>query len=84
MRTSQELANALLERMKNAMKNAAPEAPADRRVEMIPGMRYRGERGGMVTVIRCSQYRVVYQREGYSGVSEMSRREFDRKFTEVK
>ncbi|MDK9356753.1 DUF4222 domain-containing protein [Lelliottia sp. V106_16] len=47
-------------------------------------MRYRGERGGMVTVIRCSQYRVVYQREGYSGVCEMSRREFDRKFTGVK
>ncbi|MDI3359743.1 DUF4222 domain-containing protein [Lelliottia sp. V89_10] len=83
MRTSQEL-NDLISRMRNAMKNAAPDAPADRRVEMIPGMRYRGERGGMVTVIRCSQYRVVYQREGYSGVCEMSRREFDRKFTEVK
>lgn len=84
MRTNQELANALLERMKNAMNNAAPEAPAERRVEMIPGMRYRAERGRMVTVIRCSLYRVVYQREGYSGVSEISRREFERKFTEVK
>lgn len=83
MRTSQDLTNSLIERMKNAMKNAAPEASADRRGEMIPGMRYRAERGRMVTVIRCSQYRVVYQREGYSGVSEMSRREFDRKFTEV-
>lgn len=84
MRTHQELASALMERMKNAMKNAVPEAPAERRVEMIPGMTYRAQRGRMVTVIRCSQYRVVFQREGYSGECELSRREFDRKFTEVK
>lgn len=83
MRTHQELASALMERMKNAMKNAAPAEPADRCVEMIPGKRYRADRGGMVTIIRCSQYRVVFQREGYSGECELNRREFDRKFTEV-
>ena len=84
MRTNRDIsASDLISRMKNAMENAAPGAPAEREAEMIPGMRYRAERGRMVTVIRCSQYRVVYQREGYSGVSEMSRREFDRKFTEV-
>ncbi|HEO9044198.1 TPA: DUF4222 domain-containing protein [Enterobacter kobei] len=83
MRTSQELANDLISRMKNAMQNAEPDAPAVKRNDMIPGMRYRANRGRIVTVLRCSQYRVVYQREGYSGVSEMSRREFDRKFTEV-
>lgn len=77
-------ASDLVARMKNAMKNGVPDAPAERRTDMIPGKRYRAERGRMVTVLRCSQYRVVYQREGYSGESEMSRREFDRKFTEVK
>lgn len=84
MRTSREVsASDLISRMKNAMANAAPGAPAEQRTDMIPGMRYRAERGRIVTVLRCSQYRVVYQREGYSGESEMSRREFDRKFTEV-
>lgn len=77
-------ASDLVARMKNAMKNGVPDALAERRTDMIPGMRYRAERGRIVTVLRCSQYRVVYQREGYSGESEMSRREFDRKFTEVK
>ncbi|WP_234084152.1 DUF4222 domain-containing protein [Enterobacter quasiroggenkampii] len=47
-------------------------------------MRYRTERGCIVTVLRCSPHRVVYQRGGYSGVSEMSRYQFERKFTEVK
>lgn len=79
MRNAQEL----VERMKNAMKHAAPAEPMDRSAEMIPGMRYRAERGRMVTVIRCSQHRVVYQREGYSGVSEMSRYQFDLKFKKV-
>lgn len=84
MRTSHDLANALTERLKNAMKNAAPEAPADRRGELHPGKRYRDERGRMVTIIRCSQLRVLYHREGYRGDLEVSRREFDLKFTEVK
>ena len=84
MRISRDVsASDLISRMKNAMVNAAPDAPAKQRMDMIPGMRYRAERGRIVTVLRCSQYRVVYQREGYSGVSELSRREFDRKFTEV-
>lgn len=46
-------------------------------------MKYRNERGGMVTVLRSSQYRVVYQREGYSGICEMSRYQFDLKFKKV-
>jgi hypothetical protein len=37
MRTSQELANALAERMKNAMKNRPAQEPVDRRGEIIPG-----------------------------------------------
>lgn len=83
MRTSQELASDLINRMKKAAENKAPAQPSDRADEVIPGMRYRAERGRMVTVIRCSQYRVVYQREGYSGVSEMSRYQFDLKFKKV-
>lgn len=79
MRNAQEL----VDRMKNAMKHAAPAEPMDRSAELIPGTRYRAERGRMVTVIRCSQHRVVYQREGYSGVSEMSRYQFDLKFKRV-
>lgn len=79
MRNAQEL----VERMKNAMKYAAPAEPMDRSAELIPGTRYCGERGGMVTVLRSSQYRVVYQREGYSGVCEMSRYQFDLKFRKV-
>lgn len=83
MRTSQELASDLINRMKAAMEHNAPAQPSNRTDEMIPGMRYRAERGRMVTVIRCSQHRVVYQREGYSGVSEMSRYQFDLKFKKV-
>ncbi|WP_343529283.1 DUF4222 domain-containing protein [Yokenella regensburgei] len=83
MRTSQELAHALTERMKNAARNAAPPAPVDRHNEIFPGKRYRDERGRMVTVQRVSQLRVTYTREGYRGVSEVGRREFDLKFTEV-
>ena len=84
MRTSQEIANALTERLKNAMKNGAPAAPVDRSAEVIPGKWYRDERGRMVTVQRVSQLRVMYTREGYRGVSEVGRREFELKFTEVK
>jgi hypothetical protein len=54
MRTSQELASALTERMKNAMKNGPAQEPVDRRGEIIPGKRYRDERGRMVTVLRAS------------------------------
>lgn len=83
MRTSQDLKNDLISRMKNAMKNAAPEVPSESRY-VIPGKHYRDERGRMVTVQRASSLRVSYTREGYSGVSEISRRKFDLKFTEVK
>lgn len=77
------LAQELVDRMKNAMKHKVPAETVDRSAELIPGMKYRNERGGMVTVLRSSQYRVVYQREGYSGVSEMSRYQFDLKFRKV-
>lgn len=83
MRTSQEHRDALMERLKNATKNVVPEAPAERR-DVIPGKRYREERGGIVTVLRSSQYRVVYHREGYSGTCELSRYQFDLRFTEVR
>ena len=84
MRISRDISSSdLISRMKNAMVNVVPGAPVEQRTDMIPGMRYRAERGRIVTVLRCSQYRVVYQRDGYSGESELSRREFDRKFTEV-
>lgn len=62
MRTSQELASALAERMKNAMNNRPAQEPVDRRGEIIPGKRYRDERGRMVTVLRASQLRVSYRR----------------------
>lgn len=84
MRTSQELASAMAERMKNAMKNEPAQESVDRRGEIIPGKRYRDERGRMVTVLRASQLRVSYHREGYAGDSETGCREFEIKFTEVK
>ncbi|EPZ2455625.1 DUF4222 domain-containing protein [Citrobacter youngae] len=77
------LAQELVDRMKNAMKHKVPAETVDRSAELIPGMKYRNERGGMVTVLRSSQYRVVYQREGYSGICEMSRYQFDLKFKKV-
>lgn len=77
------LAQELVDRMKNAMKHKVPAETVDRSAELIPGTRYRGERGGMLTVLRSSQYRVVYQREGYSGVCELSRYQFDLKFKKV-
>lgn len=79
MRNAQELIN----RMKNAMKHAAPAEPMDRRAEMIPGMKYRNARGRMVTVTRVSQLRVMYRYEGYREICETSRREFDLKFRKV-
>lgn len=85
MCTNRDLSTSdLISRMKNAMGSAAPSAPAEQGTDMIPGMRYRTERGCIVAVLRCSPHRVVYQREGYSGVSEMSRYQFERKFTGVK
>lgn len=77
------LAQELVDRMKNAMKHKVPAETVDRSAELIPGMKYRNERGRMVTVLRSSQYRVVYQREGYSGICEMSRYQFDLKFKKV-
>lgn len=79
MRTAKEL----VERMKNAMKHAAPAEPMDRRAELIPGTRYRDERGRMVLVISASQLRVKYYREGFSDVYEMGRYQFDLKFKKV-
>ena len=84
MRTSQELASALAERMKNAMNSRPAQDSVDRRGEIIPGKHYRDERGRMVTVLRASPLRVSYRREGYTGVSETGRRVFEIKFTEVK
>lgn len=83
MRTSRKLTNDLVSRMKNAMKKAVSDAPAERRAEMIPGMKYRDERGRMVTVQRVSHLRVTYIREGWHGISEMGRREFEMKFRKV-
>ncbi|KAA1272877.1 DUF4222 domain-containing protein [Citrobacter pasteurii] len=77
------LAQELVDRMKNAMKHKVPAETVDRSAELIPGVKYRNERGRMVTVLRSSQYRVVYQREGYSGICEMSRYQFDLKFKKV-
>lgn len=83
MRTSQEIADALAERMKTAMQNGAPVTPVDRSAEIFPGKRYRDERGRMVTVKRVSLLAVEYSREGYRGTSKMGAREFKMKFTEV-
>lgn len=83
MRTNQELVTALTERMKNAMNTRVPQEPAERGAELIPGKKYRNARGRMVTVLRVSQLRVSYRYEGYHEVCETSRKEFERKFTEV-
>lgn len=83
MRNAQELHSELMNRFKKAVENRALVEPTDRTTEVIPGTRYCGERGGMVTVLRSSQYRVVYQREGYSGICELSRYQFDLKFRKV-
>lgn len=80
MRTAQEL----IDRMKNAMKHRAPVESAARSAEVIPGARYRDERGRMVLVISASQLRVKFYREGFSDEYEVSRREFDLKFRKVK
>ena len=79
MRSAQEL----IERMKNAMKHQLPAEPVDRSGELIPGMKYRNERGRMVTVMRVSKYRVMYRYEGYRDVCETGRRMFDLKFKKV-
>ena len=70
--------------MKNAMKHRVPAETVDRSAELIPVMKYRNERGRMVTVMRVSHLRVMYRYEGYQDICETSRREFDLKFTEVK
>lgn len=79
MRNAQEL----VERMKNAMKHRLPAKPADCSDELIPGVKYRNERGRMVTVTRVSRLRVMYRYEGYKEICETSRREFDLKFRKV-
>lgn len=84
MRTSQEHANALIERLKIAAKNAPTPEPVDRSVELFPGKRYRDGYGRMVTILRVSQLAVEYSREGYRGVGSMEPKKFKSKFTEVK
>ncbi|MDY3570245.1 DUF4222 domain-containing protein [Enterobacter hormaechei] len=77
MRTSQEL----VERWKAAVAGRPPAAEQEH--VPVSGKRYRDERGRMVTVVRDSRSRVVFHREGYRGTCELSRREFERKFTEA-
>lgn len=80
MRTAQEL----MERWKNAVKHVAPAQPADNgKEEVIPGTRYRDERGRMVLVISASQLRVKYYQEGFSDEREIGRYHFDLKFKKV-
>lgn len=59
------LAQELVDRMKKAMKHRVPAETVDRSAELIPGMKYRNERGRMVTVMRVSHLRVMYRYEGY-------------------
>lgn len=87
MRTSQDLASAFMARLKNAVALKAsqekPIGPVARNAELISGERFCDERGRIVTVVYCPLRRVVYQREGYSGICEMSRYQFDLKFKKV-
>lgn len=83
MRTSQDLASAFMARLKNAMALKTPQEPVVRGAELIQGKKYRNARGRMVTVQRVSQLRVSYRYEGYHEVCETSRKEFERKFSEV-
>jgi len=83
MRNAQELRSELMNRLKKAAENRAPVEPTDRTTEVIPGTRYRDERGRMVLVISASQLRVKYYREGFSDVYEMGRYQFDLKFKKV-
>ncbi|QMB06621.1 DUF4222 domain-containing protein [Citrobacter freundii] len=83
MRANRELASYLIDRMKNAMKHNAPTELSDRTGELIPGMKYRNERGRMVTIIRVSHLRVMYRYEGYRDICERSRRAFELKFRKV-
>ncbi|HCM56868.1 TPA: DUF4222 domain-containing protein [Citrobacter freundii] len=77
------LAQELVDRMKNAMKHKVPAETVDRSAELIPWMKYRNERGRMVTVIRVSPLRVMYRYEGYQDICEIGRREFELKFRKV-
>nr|WP_159465894.1 DUF4222 domain-containing protein [Scandinavium goeteborgense] len=79
MCNAQELVN----RMKHAMQYSSPATQADRTVELLPGGKYRDERGRMVTVLRVSHLRVRFLHEGYPGECEIGRREFVMKFRKV-
>lgn len=83
MRTSQEQKDALMERLKNAAKNAPATTPVERSTELFPGKRYRDGYGRIVTILRVSPLAVEYSREGYRGVSTMEPGKFKSKFTEV-
>ncbi|MDK9585447.1 DUF4222 domain-containing protein [Lelliottia wanjuensis] len=84
MRTSQEHRDALMERFKNAAKNASVNAPVERGAELFPGKRYRDGYGRMVTILRVYPLAVEYSREGYRGTCTMEPKKFKSKFTEVK
>ncbi|QIU89344.1 DUF4222 domain-containing protein [Yokenella regensburgei] len=80
MRTNQELLN----RWKSVLQRNLSDVPAERAAEVRPGKKYRDDRGRMVTLINRNPVRVTYSREGYHETCEMSCREFDRKFSEVR
>ncbi|WP_310648195.1 DUF4222 domain-containing protein [Scandinavium goeteborgense] len=73
----------LVIRMKHAMQQRLPAEPVDDSAIPIPGAKYRNDRGHMVTVLRASQLRVRFLREGYSDECEIGRREFVMKFRKV-
>lgn len=83
MLTSQEHRDALMERLKNAAKNAPVQRQEEGRAVLFPGKRYRDRYGCMVTILRVSPLAVEYSREGYRGVSTMEPNKFKSKFTEV-
>ncbi|WP_239509304.1 DUF4222 domain-containing protein [Citrobacter sp. CRE-46] len=56
------------------MKHKVLAETVERSDELIPGMKYRNERGRMVTVMRVSHLRVMYRYEGYQDVNSTSTR----------
>lgn len=73
----------LLNRMKNALQRNAANTPADRGAEIRPGQKFHDVRGRVVTLVSRTHARVTFFRHGYSGVCELSCKEFERKFREV-
>ncbi len=73
----------LLNRMKSVLQRNAANAPADRGAEYRPGQKFQDVRGRVVTLVSRTHARVTFLRQGYSGVCELSCKEFERKFSEV-